>query len=1209
MNNKGLILISVILMLFIISMSSVSAGELGTAEELTINEEMAIDNGDLDNLNEELDENTILEVNEELEQSDNPREKETLSDSNSYTVEDKTFSGIQTVVNSANAGDTITLDGTYSNDGDSAITVSKQISFMGINNATLDAAKLSNIFNISIDGVSFKNINFINGKNTGSGTYGGAIYGDCTIMNCTFKDNYVQHYGGAVYGNCYIADSTFINNIAFYQHGGAVYGNGTIVNCTFRDNFGDQEGGAVYGNYYVADSNFRNNTSNIGGAAICGGSALNCTFIRNYLKAYNPYFGGGAIYAGSAINCTFVNNSANRGGAICDGSALNCTFVNNSADIGGALCDSLAENCTFINNSANNGGAFYINTSMEYSLSNCGFINNSAKNMSGGAIWINSQGSVVNCSFVNNSAERYGGAIYCGNENTFTNCNFTGNRAYGNYQYGGAVCIGSDNTFTNCNFSNNSARFGGAIFENHYRNTTIIGCSFVNNSGASDSSVFDPSKVEYSIVNSTFVYERVSIGRGSVVNCSFENCSYITLSGESVVGASYVASVEGCSFLNNSRIVIQGGPLTNCSFVNNSVNNVDDRRAPILIFDSNYNKGLCSVVDCTFVNNSATTGGAIYWAAEDGTISNCNFINNSASGSGGAIYWIAENGTISNCNFTNNSAADSGGAIYLDNNSNSVTISNSDFRNNSVSNSYLGVNRGGGAICLIGNGIHIKLCSFISNLAKYSNGGALFLNTTGLSNTLGNNNLLASNALSAVDINNMIEQSTFQGNEAYNGTAIYTEDDANIVFNNFFYIEDTELEKLVAGMTLDQLSTNDFTKTKLNATVNSSDIRVTYGENIIGSVSSVNAKGISVVIYDKNNMVVYTKEINPNSDFVVPILAVGTYTANFTTIIEEGLYIPSSCKTTITINPAKSTVSSSAVSSYYGKTFSVSVKSNNATSIKYTIKNSTGSVVKSGTINPGQSITSLKFAPGTYTLSLTAVVDANHTSSSASSKITVNKATANITAKALTTYYSSGKTWSITLKDTTNNKLLSKAKLTLKVYTGKKYKTYTATTNDKGFATFKASTLAAGTHKVVVSYSNKNYNCKSLTSSLKINKMGLTYKITKSTQKDGAGLHILVKNKATGKLVNKMKIKLRVYTGKKYKQYTLTSAKYGNKGNGYAGFAVKGPVFNVGTHTVKILAGDSNHAGTVSSKLFLKKTVKKYGKKTIIISNGKRTVK
>ena len=1203
-------------MLFMIIISSASAGELNTAEDLAIDEELSIDNGDSINLDEELEDNAISTENEELEETQSDNSKETLSDSNSITVEDKRFSGIQTAINDANVGDTITLDGTYSNDQSNDIYVTKSLTFVGINNATLDAGKLSGIFNISVDGVSFKDITFINGKKSDVLAYGAAVYGNGTFLNCTFKENQVNEVGGVICGKCYVADSTFINNSASF--GGAIYGNGTVINCIFNDNYADENGGAIYGNCHVMNSTFTNNTAAISSGAMSGGYAENCTFINNSLKYTNPYFGGGAMSSGSAVNCTFINNSAiNYGGAMYESSAVNCTFINNSASSGGALCDCSAENCNFINNSANIGGASFINRSFDYPILNCSFINNSANNNSGGAVWINGSGSVINCSFLNNSAESYGGAVYCMDGNIFSNCNFTGNFAYSPadrfYRYGGALyCVG-DNTFTNCNFINNAASHGSAFFSDN-KKITILFCNFVNNSDGSDRNVFESMSVtEYYVVNCSFVNETgfLSIGRGSVVNCSFENIRIISLSGSSVVGSSYVASVEGCRFVNNSKIYIYGAPVTNCSFVNNIANDKNDIRAPICIFDSTHNKGLCNISDCIFVNNSASSGGAIYWVAENGSINNCNFTNNSAS-SGGAIYWVAEKGTISNCNFTNNSAADSGGAIYLNNFTNSVNISNCDFRNNSVSNNYFGVNRGGGAICLIGNGIHIKNCTFISNLAKYSNGGAIFLNNSVITNDLGGKNILSSSVLSENTNTNILEQSTFETNDAAYGKAIFSEGETNIIFNEFIIYPDENGTDLFSGISLADLISNhnNFNNVKYKSNISANNVSVDFTQRIILSISSEYANGVNLTIFDQDGIIIYNNDsVSANGNFLVPALPIGEYTAKLVSIINESSTEGSQCDITISISKTKSTVSASSVSTYYGKTFSVNVVSENATSIKYVIKNSAGKQVKSGTLSPGASITGLSFAPGTYTLTLTAVVDGNHTGSSASSKITVNKATANITASALTTYYNSGKTWSITLKDKTNNKVLASKKLTLKVYTGSKYKTYTVTTNSKGVATFKASTLAPGSHKVIVSYSNSNYTTKSLTKTLKINKMTLSYKVSKSTQKDGAGLHIWVKNKATGKLINKIKIKLLVYTGKKYKTITLVSAKYSSKGNGYVGYAVKGPVYSVGTHTVKIMAGDSYHTGSVKSSLVLKSTVKKYSKKTITISKGKRTVK
>ena len=81
---------------------------------------------------------------------------------------------------------------------------------------------------------------------------------------------------------------------------------------------------------------------------------------------------------------------------------------------------------------------------------------------------------------------------------------------------------------------------------------------------------------------------------------------------------------------------------------------------------------LGTVTNCNFINNTATRGegGAIFM--RDGLVENCNFVNNSNK-MAGAIS-IAY-GSIENCNFTNNKAVGEdafGGAIFL-NSKGSVT--------------------------------------------------------------------------------------------------------------------------------------------------------------------------------------------------------------------------------------------------------------------------------------------------------------------------------------------------------------------------------------------------------------------------------------------------------------------------------------------------------------------------------------------------------
>lgn len=77
------------------------------------------------------------------------------------------------------------------------------------------------------------------------------------------------------------------------------------------------------------------------------------------------------------------------------------------------------------------------------------------------------------------------------------------------------------------------------------------------------------------------------------------------------------------------------------------------------------NWGNCKVNNCTFINNYAYYGGAIYNTGNiNSTVTNCTFINNSAFYSGGAIQnQECNNSTVCSSSFINNSAG-YGGAIH-----------------------------------------------------------------------------------------------------------------------------------------------------------------------------------------------------------------------------------------------------------------------------------------------------------------------------------------------------------------------------------------------------------------------------------------------------------------------------------------------------------------------------------------------------------------
>ncbi|MBP5542468.1 MAG: right-handed parallel beta-helix repeat-containing protein [Kiritimatiellae bacterium] len=129
----------------------------------------------------------------------------------------------------------------------------------------------------------------------------------------------------------------------------------------------------------------------------------------------------------------------------------------------------------------------------------------------------------------------------------------------------------------------------------------------------------------------------------------------------------------------------------------------------------------------TFVNGSATSGGAMYFKGKVGTIRDCVFRDNAATnGSGGAIHSYTANGTvISNCVFASNSAGANGGAIYTQQNSENANdrciVANCVITNNTAAT------RSGGGIAAE-RCIEIDGCRFADNKATGENyrGGDIY---------------------------------------------------------------------------------------------------------------------------------------------------------------------------------------------------------------------------------------------------------------------------------------------------------------------------------------------------------------------------------------------------------------------------------------------------------------------------------------------------
>lgn len=173
----------------------------------------------------------------------------------------------------------------------------------------------------------------------------------------------------------------------------------------------------------------------------------------------------------------------------------------------------------------------------------------------------------------------------------------------------------------------------------------------------------------FNIENISFVNIQF-VGMGSLLNASnvnFYNTTALELdnSGTSCGGAIYC-------FGNDNAVI-----LNNCSFYNNYA------LYGGAIFS---NGGNVSISNCNFINNTGKYyGGAIYQLYGNLSLTSSAFDKNNAN-DGGAVFIFSKNGfLIESNNFTNNIANSSAGAVYTFYNQN-YTISNNRYENNSAVN-------------------------------------------------------------------------------------------------------------------------------------------------------------------------------------------------------------------------------------------------------------------------------------------------------------------------------------------------------------------------------------------------------------------------------------------------------------------------------------------------------------------------------------------
>lgn len=125
------------------------------------------------------------------------------------------------------------------------------------------------------------------------------------------------------------------------------------------------------------------------------------------------------------------------------------------------------------------------------------------------------------------------------------------------------------------------------------------------------------------------------------------------------------------------------------------------------------------------------------------------------------------------------------------------------------------------------------------------------------------------------------------------------------------------------------------------------------------------------------------------------------------------------------------------------------------------------------TDNVGKVVLKLNLKPGTYTASFKFLGDDGYAASATKAMVKVDKATLSINAKNYRTYFESGFYFKAKVTNKMTKNPVKGIKVSFKVYSNHKSKTYYATTDDNGIAVLKKN-LKVGSYKVAVSIKNKN---------------------------------------------------------------------------------------------------------------------------------------
>lgn len=273
-------------------------------------------------------------------------------------------------------------------------------------------------------------------------------------------------------------------------------------------------------------------------------------------------------------------------------------------------------------------------------------VRNGQASWGGATQCVGSSPAFVGCIFESCDASITGGAVYCEESSaTFEECSFLSNRAAG----GGALyCEGSSLRIRRCTFLwNASTGMGGAIYA-AISGVVVDSCNFGGNGAHGWGGAI------WSVD-----------GADTIRGCEFDR-NHTSDDGGAVACRSTPLFVADCEFRDNVSEDDGGAVLfwqcepymTACRFESNLAESVG---GAIL-----YSEGHGELSDCTFVGNEGGHAGAVHLYISSPFVEGCTFEDNAAS-SGGAVYAEYDCAPIfEGCTFVGNTADYDGGGLYVD---------------------------------------------------------------------------------------------------------------------------------------------------------------------------------------------------------------------------------------------------------------------------------------------------------------------------------------------------------------------------------------------------------------------------------------------------------------------------------------------------------------------------------------------------------------